>query len=123
MTAKIGTIGWIDMTVQDAGELRDFYAKVVGWDVEDTSMGDYSDFTMKSPDSGDAVSGICHARGSNADQPGGWMIYITVANVDESAAACQANGGKVLIEPRALAGGRFCVIEDPSGATAALYQP
>ena len=123
MTAKIGTIGWIDMTVQNASELRDFYTAVVGWDVEDTRMGDYSDFTMKSPDSGDAISGICHARGSNADLPGGWLIYITVADVDESAAACLSRGGKLLIEPRALAGGRFCVIEDPSGATAALYQP
>jgi predicted enzyme related to lactoylglutathione lyase len=32
-------------------------------------------------------------------------------------------GGKVVVEPRGLAGGRFCVIEDPNGATAALYQP
>ncbi len=31
--------------------------------------------------------------------------------------------GKLIIEPRELAGGRFCVVEDPSGATAALYQP
>jgi predicted enzyme related to lactoylglutathione lyase len=34
-----------------------------------------------------------------------------------------AKGGKVIGEPRRLAGGRFCVIEDPNGATAALYQP
>jgi hypothetical protein len=26
-------------------------------------------------------------------------------------------------EPSGLAGGRFCVIEDPGGSTAALYQP
>lgn len=57
MTAKIGTIGWTDMKIQSAGELRDFDAEVVGWDVE------------------------------------------------ESASACTANGGKVLIEPRPLAGG------------------
>ena len=25
--------------------------------------------------------------------------------------------------PRGLAGGRFCVIEDPGGSVAALYQP
>ncbi|MGB5256166.1 MAG: VOC family protein, partial [Woeseiaceae bacterium] len=69
------------------------------------------------------VTGICHARGSNAELKGGWLIYITVADVQASAAACAANGGKVIVAPRGLAGGQFCVIEDPSGATAALYQP
>lgn len=122
MADDIGKIGWIDMTVDDASSLRDFYKAVVGWEVEDTSMGDYDDYTMKASD-GTPVSGVCHARGSNATQPGGWMIYITVADVDASAAACTANGGKLLVEPRGLAGGRFCVIEDPNGATSALYQP
>jgi predicted enzyme related to lactoylglutathione lyase len=45
------------------------------------------------------------------------------AAVEASAAACTANGGRIVVEPRGLAGGRFCVIEDPGGATAALYQP
>lgn len=121
--SQVGRIGWIDMTVDDADGLRDFYKSVVGWGVEDVSMGDYSDYSMTQPESGEAVSGICHARGSNADLPGGWLIYITVADVDASAAACTANGGEVLVAPKGLAGGRFCVIRDPSGATAALYQP
>ena len=34
-----------------------------------------------------------------------------------------ANGGKLRFAPRGLAGGRFCVMEDPNGAVAALYQP
>lgn len=68
MSDGIGKIGWIDITVDDATGLRNFYEKVVGWKVEDTAIGD-----------------------------------------------------KLLFEPRGLAGGRFCVIEDPSGATAALY--
>lgn len=121
--SQIGKIGWIDMSVEDADGLRDFYQSVVGWKTEPVSMGDYSDYSMIAPESGEAVSGICHARGSNAEIPGGWLIYITVADVDTSAAACTANGGEVLVGPRGLAGGRFCVIKDPSGAVAALYQP
>ena len=121
--SQVGKIGWIDMTVDDADGLRDFYKSVVGWGTEAVSMGDYSDYSMTLPDSGEAVSGICHARGSNAGLPGGWLIYITVADVDVSAAACKEGGGEVLLEPKNLAGGRFCVIRDPAGATAALYQP
>jgi len=119
---QVGTIGWIDMTVDDADGVRDFYQNVVGWETEAVSMGDYSDYSMTLPESGEAVSGICHARGSNAELPGGWLIYITVADVEASAAACTAHGGEVLVGPKGLAGGRFCIIRDPSGATAALYQ-
>ena len=82
MSDSVGEIGWIDMTVDDATATRDFYQDVVGWNVEDTSMGDYSDYTMMSPGDGEAIAGICHARGSNSDLPGGWLIYIVVADVD-----------------------------------------
>lgn len=121
--SEVGKIGWIDITVDDAAGLRDFYANVVGWNPEEVSMGEYSDFTMTMPANGEPVSGICHALGSNADLPSQWLIYIVVDDVSASARACTGNGGKVLVEPRPLAGGSFCVIEDPSGAVAALYQP
>ncbi len=122
MSETTGKIGWVDMTVDDASTVRDFYKEVVGWGHEDVSMGDYADFAMTTP-AGDGVAGICHARGSNAELPGGWLVYITVADVEASAAACAANGGEVIVPVRGLAGGRFCVIRDPAGATAALYQP
>ena len=123
MSEQTGKIGWVDITVDDADGLRDFYADVVGLVPDPVSMGDYDDFNMTMPASGDAVCGICHARGGNSDLPGGWLIYFIVDDVEASAAACNARGGKIVVEPRGLAGGRFCVIEDPSGANAALYQP
>ena len=123
MSEQTGKIGWIDITVDDANGLRDFYADVVGLVPDAVSMGEYDDFNMTMPASGEPVCGICHARGSNRDLPGVWMVYFVVDDVDASAAACTAKGGNVLVEPRGLAGGRFCVLEDPSGATAALYQP
>ena len=122
MGEQTGKIGWIDITVDDATALRDFYADVTGLSPEAVSMGDYDDFNMTAPGSGEPVCGICHARGSNKDLPAGWLVYFVVDDVEASAAACVEKGGKVLVEPRGLAGGRFCVIEDPSGATAALYQ-
>jgi len=123
MSEQTGKIGWIDITVDDANGLRDFYADVVGLVPDAVSMGEYDDFNMTMPASGEPVCGICNARGGNKDLPGGWMVYFVVDDVDASAAACTAKGGNILVEPRGLAGGRFCVLEDPSGATAALYQP
>jgi predicted enzyme related to lactoylglutathione lyase len=120
--SEAGKIGWIDITVDDAEGLRDFYSAVVGWKPQGVDMGEYSDFNMTMPETGTPAAGICHARGSNAELPRQWLIYIVVPDAEASAAACTANGGKVLVGPKNMGGGKYAVIEDPSGAVAALYQ-
>jgi hypothetical protein len=120
-TPRPGTITWQDLTVRDAAGLRDFYAAVVGWTSEPVRMGDYADFTMNAD--GEAIAGVCHARGGNADLPAQWLIYITVEDLDHSIEECLRLGGSVIAPPRGLSGGRFCVIRDPAGAVCALYQP
>ncbi|MFT5143902.1 MAG: putative enzyme related to lactoylglutathione lyase [Rhodothermales bacterium] len=56
-----GTVTWFDLTVPDAARLRDFYAAVVGWKPEPVKMGDYDDYTMTVPGTGDPATGVCHA--------------------------------------------------------------
>ena len=119
---NVGKIGWHDITVEDAPGLRDFYTAVVGWKPDEVSMGDYSDYTMLTPHSGEAAGGVCHARGSNADLPPQWLMYIIVEDLDASVEACLDNGGTLVREPAGLAGGRFALIADPVGAVTALYQ-
>ncbi len=67
---------WLDLTVEDADALRDYYAAVCGWTVEPVSMGDYDDYTVKDASSA-AVGGICHARGPNTGIPPGWSALST----------------------------------------------
>ncbi len=117
----MGRIGWIDLTVDDAARVRDFYARVTGWTPEAADMGDYSDFSMLDA-AGDPAAGVCHARGANADQPPQWMIYVYVADLDASLAACRAAGGEVVAGPKSHGAARFAVIRDPAGAVAGLYQ-
>lgn len=117
-----GSIGWHDLTVPDAESVRDFYRSVVGWQPSPVEMGGYSDFSMLDS-AGNGVSGICHARGINADLPAQWLIYIIVEDLDASVTACQESGGKVLHGPRESHGAKLAVIEDPAGAVCALYQP
>ena len=114
-----GTIGWHDLTVPDADNVRDFYQAVVGWEPHPLDMGEYSDYVMKASE--DSAVGVCHARGTNADQPAVWMMYIIVTDIEASAAKCVELGGKILKGPT---GGQhnFCVIQDPAGAICSLYQ-
>lgn len=118
----VGTIGWIDLTVDNAEQVSDFYATVTGWKPEPVVMGGYDDFNMVTPETGVPAAGVCHARGGNAGLPSVWMIYIVVADLDASVDACRQNGGEVVAGPRTVGRDRYCVIRDPAGAVAALYQ-
>jgi predicted enzyme related to lactoylglutathione lyase len=78
---------------------------------------------MNEPATGKTVAGICHARGNNAALPPQWLIYITIADLDQSIAACERLGGKIIAPPRNYGEqGRYCVVQDPTGAAFALYQ-
>ena len=120
--AKLGEIAWIDLTVNDAAGVKSFYQNVIGWESQDVSMGDYNDFAMISNDSKQAVSGICHARGPNADLPPMWLPYFLVADVEKAADQVKKNGGELVTLIKAMGDDKFIVIKDPAGAACALYQ-
>jgi uncharacterized protein len=120
--SKVGTIGWIDLTVPDAAKVKDFYAAVVGWTTSEVPMGAYSDYCMH-PTGGDPVAGVCHASGPNAGLPAAWLIYVTVADLTSSLANCKKLGGEVLTPVRDMGSyGTMAVIRDPAGAVCALVQ-
>lgn len=119
----IGSIGWTDLTIPNAGQVRDFYSAVVGWKSDGLDMGGYQDYVMSEPESGKPSAGVCHARGANEGLPLVWLVYFTVANLEASLAETTARGGTVLRQPTNAGGqGRYAVIRDPAGAVAALYQ-
>ena len=117
----VGKISWTDLTVENAEGIRDFYQQVTGWKNSPVEMGGYQDYCMNAAN-GETVAGICHARGDNADLPPVWLVYINVADIEQSIAKCKSLGGEVLQGPRQIGGGICAVIKDPAGAIAALYQ-
>lgn len=118
-TGKQGTILWHDLTVPDAAAVRDFYASVLGWSAQDQDCGGYSDFNMQVE--GETVAGVCHARGTNANIPPAWLMYVQVDDVDRAAATALSAGGTVLDGPRKMGGGNFACIKDPAGAIFAIF--
>ena len=119
----IGSIGWFDLTVPQAEEVKTFYEQVVGWTSKAHPMGDYDDYEMLDAN-GRCVAGVCHQKGVNADVPSQWMLYVNVADLDESLRQCEAHGGERLGEVRDMGPyGRLCIVRDPAGAAIALLQP
>ncbi len=121
MAPTIGRIAWVDLTVDNAEEVRDFYQQMIGWTPQPVQMDGYADYTMAGPD-GVPAAGVCHARGVNAAMPAQWMIYITVADLADSLAVCQHLGGHIIVPIRGEPGSRFAIIQDPAGAVCALYE-
>ncbi len=119
----IGSVIWNDLTVENAEEISKFYSEVVGWNPESVNMGNYNDYNMLRPEDNVTGAGICHARGVNANLPAQWLIYIAVENIDKSVKRCLDLGGKVIAPIKLMKGyGRHCVIQDPAGAVAALFE-
>lgn len=120
----IGSIAWFDLTIPDADRIRDFYAAVIGWEVDTVDMGDYSDYAMKQPAGGTTAAGICHAQGVNAGQPPVWMAYIQVENLTNSVNRTLELGGSIVADRREPGNDwSFVVIRDPAGAVLALMGP
>lgn len=121
--SEIGSIGWMDLTVENADQVKNFYAAVTGWMPSGLDMGGYDDYVMTIPETGAGVSGICHARGPNASLPPVWLIYINVADIEQSLRRCEELGGQAITPIKSYGEqGRYCIIRDPAGAHCALYQ-
>jgi predicted enzyme related to lactoylglutathione lyase len=112
-----GTIGWHNLTVDNASDVKSFYEQVLGWKSQALSMGDYDDYVMML-DAETPAGGVCHARDANADLPPQWLMYVNVADLDASLDACRRMGGKLIGEKRKMGndGRHYCLIQDPAGA-------
>jgi predicted enzyme related to lactoylglutathione lyase len=120
----VGRISWVDLTVPDALNIRDFYCKVVGWDVQELTMEDagesYADYVMVGGD-GKAAAGVCHARGMNQSLPPTWLIYLPVGDIAESLRRVRDEGGQIIKDcTGGDSGFSYAVIQDPVGAILAL---
>jgi predicted enzyme related to lactoylglutathione lyase len=122
MSAPIGKFVWYEY-MGDRKPAADFYAHVVGWGVKDAGMGGFPY---------DIVSVGDHMVGGIMDMPEeakamgarpGWMSYISVEDVDDSAKRLTAARGRVFKEPADIAGvGRFAVVADPYGGAFMLFR-
>lgn len=120
----VGCIAWLDLTVADASDTRDFYRHVVGWSVQEVDMEDgdeaYYDFNMLGDD-GSPAAGICHARGVNLGLPASWIIYLPVGDLGESLRRVEEEGGAIIKATKNSDGAyASAVIQDTVGACLAL---
>ena len=118
-----GHIGWCDLMSDDVDKARDFYAGVLGWDIEvmDIGKGPYTVFKV-----GDLpVAGLMGkpSEGPAAGAPTAWTSYVTVDDVDARAARVADAGGVVLAAPVDIPTvGRMAIVQDPTGGVIGIIK-
>ncbi|HWH73808.1 MAG TPA: VOC family protein [Methylibium sp.] len=110
-----GAFSWLELTTTDPKAALSFYTTLFGWTVQTMEMSQGSYNVVHIGDT--PVGGIMAPAPGAPATPPAWGCYITVENVDLTAAHALALGGRVLVEPMDIPGvGRFCMIQDPQGA-------
>jgi predicted enzyme related to lactoylglutathione lyase len=112
---------WIDVMQPDPDATMAFYGGLFGWTFEVRTPPEAPSRYAYALLDGGIVAGVGGPAGP-AD-PAGWASYIWVDSADETVAAVDANGGKVLTPPADIPGaGRVALCADPEGAVFGLWQ-
>lgn len=113
---ELGTTGG---ALKDAGA---FYKKVMGWEIADSGMPDFTYHLASSADG--MVAGLMENPSDPPNIPPHWTIYFAVDDLDRSVADASAAGAQVFVPPTEVPGtGRFAMLADPQGAAFGLLQP
>ncbi|MBN1858420.1 VOC family protein [Candidatus Bipolaricaulota bacterium] len=111
-----GDFSWTELMTHDIDAAKAFYRAVLRWELEDVDMPSGPYTTIKA--GGEQVGGMLRMPGDvPAGTPPHWAAYVTVQDVDATAARIRQNGGTVLVAPTDIPSvGRFCTFRDPQGA-------
>ncbi len=120
-----GTFCWVELGTTDAAAAKKFYGELFGWSHSDQPVGPDLVYSMlQLEDKNVAALYQLNKELRAQGVPPHWLSYVSISNADETAAKVATLGGKVAKDPYDVFDvGRMAVVEDPSGATFAIWQP
>jgi predicted enzyme related to lactoylglutathione lyase len=116
-----GAFSWSELMTTDPAATTAFYGQLFGWTVDTMDMGTGPYHVVKVGDT--AVGGVMGIPPDGPPMPPHWGSYVTVSNVDQTAARCAELGGQVMMPPMDIPKvGRMAVLADPQGAVLSVMQ-
>jgi predicted enzyme related to lactoylglutathione lyase len=115
-----GVFCWNELATRDLAAAKTFYTELLGWQLQQSDVAgmQYHEIVASN---GVHIGGLYQMGPEYGEAPSHWMAYVAVDDVDERAARVEALGGKVCVPPTDIPNvGRFCVDNDPAGATFSL---
>jgi uncharacterized protein len=125
MADFLGRFLWYEYLAAEPAEAQTFYTKVVGWGTEvfPSPKMRYDLWTRKG---GVAIGGLMELpeEPRKAGMSPHWLVYLGTPGVDRTLSQARDLGASLLMGPMDVPDvGRIAVLQDPQGATFALYQP
>jgi hypothetical protein len=115
-----GAVCWTELGTKNLETAKKFYSELLGWELKQSSAATGMTYVEYSVD-GRPYGGMYQMGEEFGDAPSHWMSYIAVDDVDASAKKVEELGGSICVPPTDIPTvGRFCVINDPTGATISL---
>jgi predicted enzyme related to lactoylglutathione lyase len=119
-----GTFCWFELVANDAPTARRFYTTLLGWQIHEIPMGPESVYTIFRLNGRDVAAMYPREPEDQKRGPTHWRSYVAVTSSDEMAAKARELGAEIIAEPFDAADvGRMAMIQDPTGASFALWQP
>lgn len=120
-----GSFCWVELATSDPEAAKRFYSELFEWTHHDDPVAPGMVYTMLFR-GGKSVGALYKQGAEEAEQgvPPHWSAYVSVADLDASAARVSALGGRLLAPPMdVMSFGRMAVLQDPTGAVLSLWQP
>jgi len=120
---KPNTMGWAELNSRGVDKARPFYTKLFSWGEKKTpAQGESPEYTEFQA-GGQSIAGAMEMNSMvPAEVPSYWMVYFNVDNVDKAFDKVVAEGGKEMLAPQDMPGGRFAIVSDPQGASFGLLK-
>jgi len=119
----LGSFVWCELLTTDTAAAESFYKKVVGWTSAPFGPGGYIVFNNSA---GSGVGGLMKLpdQAKQMGAPPHWLMYVGTPDVDGMAVRIAQMGGRVHKQPDDIPNvGRFAVVQDPYGASFAIFNP
>ena len=116
-----GAFCWNELATTDLESAQNFYKTLLGWEIKESNATGAGMVYNEIVVGGQHVGGVYKMGPEFGQAPSHWMAYVAVDDVDAKARQVWELGGKVCVPPTDIPNvGRFCVVNDPTGATIAL---
>lgn len=119
---------WYELMTTDPDAAAAFYGDVVGWKIAGHSApaaGGGVDYRMIGRDDGGNAGGVLGLSPEMTE--GGarpcWLGYLYTSDVDATAAAIEADGGRTIMPASDLPVGRIAMMADPGGVPFYIMKP
>lgn len=120
-----GAFSWLELAVDDVDGAKAFYTELFGWRFDTKHVWEegpgYEVIQPAGAPEGMGIGGIMpKPPNMPVEAPPPWTAYVTVKDVDATAAKARELGATVLVEPMDIPTvGRMVWIQDPQGAVIA----